>query len=57
MFAIVHSDMNSLKSSHFHLTGPPNYQKGRAKVGDGIISATKLLRTISAMLPENWRIN
>jgi hypothetical protein len=49
--------MNSLKSSHFHLTGPPNYQKGRAKVGDGIISATKLLRTISTMLPENWRKN
>jgi hypothetical protein len=48
MFAVLHSDINSLESGLFHLTGLPNSQKGRAgKDKNGIISATKLLGTLS----------
>jgi hypothetical protein len=47
MFAAMHSDISSFESVHLHLTGQPNYQKGRsAKVKDGIISETKFLGTI-----------
>jgi hypothetical protein len=40
MFAVLHSDINSLKSGLIHLTGQPYCKKGRsAKVkGDGIIN-------------------
>jgi hypothetical protein len=42
MFAAMHSDINSLKSVLLHLTGMPNFQKGReAKVKDGTISEEK----------------
>ncbi len=42
MFAALHSDINSLKSGLFHLTGRTNSQKGREeKVKDGTISETK----------------
>jgi hypothetical protein len=38
MFAVLHSDINSLKSGLLHLTSQPYYKKGRsAKVKDGII--------------------
>ncbi len=48
MFAILHSDINSVKSGLFHPTSQPNSQKGRgAKVKDGIMSGTKFLGTIS----------
>ncbi len=37
MFAVLHPDINSLKSGVFHLTDQPNCKKGRsAKVKDGI---------------------
>jgi hypothetical protein len=37
MFAVLHSDMNSLKSGLLHLTGRPYCKKGRsAKFKDGI---------------------
>ncbi len=39
MFAELHSDINSLKSSLLHLTGQPYWKKsGSAKVKDGIIN-------------------
>jgi hypothetical protein len=39
MFAVLHSDINSLKSGHLHLTGQPYRKKSRsAKVKDGIIN-------------------
>ena len=39
MFAELHSDINSPKSSLLHLTGQPFWKKGRsAKVKDGIIN-------------------
>jgi hypothetical protein len=39
MFAVLHSDINSLKSGLLHLTGQPYCKKGRsAKVKDGIIN-------------------
>jgi hypothetical protein len=39
MFAVLHSDINSLKSSLLHLTGQPYWKKSRsAKVKDGIIN-------------------
>jgi hypothetical protein len=42
MFAVLHSDINSLKSGLLHLTGQPNSPKCReTKVKDGIISETK----------------
>jgi hypothetical protein len=38
-FAVLHSDINSLKSGPLHLTGQPYCKKSRsAKVKDGIIS-------------------
>jgi hypothetical protein len=37
MFATLQSDINSLKPVLLHLTGQGNFQKGRAKVKDGII--------------------
>jgi hypothetical protein len=44
MFAVVHSDINSLNSDLLNLTGQPYCKKGRsAKVKDGIIN--KSLRT------------
>ncbi len=37
MFAVLHSDINFLKSGLLHLTGQPYFKKGRsAKVKDGI---------------------
>jgi hypothetical protein len=48
MLAVLHSDVNSLKSSLRHLTGQPYCQKGRsAEVKDGIILETKFLGTVS----------
>jgi hypothetical protein len=45
MFAVLHSDINSLKSSLLHLTSQPYCKKSRsAKVKDGIINL--FLRTI-----------
>jgi hypothetical protein len=39
MFAVLHSDINSLKSGLLHLTDQPYCKKGRsAKVKDGIIN-------------------
>jgi hypothetical protein len=39
MFAVLHSDINSLKSGLLHLTGPPYCKKSRsAKVKNGIIN-------------------
>jgi hypothetical protein len=39
MFAVLHSDINPLKSGLLHLTGKPYCRKGRsAKVKDGIIN-------------------
>ncbi len=39
MFAVLHSNINSLKSGLLHLTGQPYCKKGRsAKVKDGIIN-------------------
>ena len=39
MFAELHSDINSHKSSLLHLTGQPYWKKSRsAKVKDGIIN-------------------
>jgi len=39
MFAELHSDINSPKSSLLHLTGQPYWKKSRsAKVKDGIIN-------------------
>jgi hypothetical protein len=39
MFAVLHSDINSLKSGLLHLTGHPYCKKGRStKVKDGIIN-------------------
>jgi hypothetical protein len=39
MFAVLHSDINSLKSGLLHLTGQPYCRKSRsAKVKDGIIN-------------------
>ncbi len=39
MFAVLHSDINSLKSGLLHLTGQPYCKKSRsAKVKDGIIN-------------------
>jgi hypothetical protein len=39
MFAVLHSDINSLKSGLLHLTGQPQCKKSRlAKVKDGIIN-------------------
>ncbi len=39
MFAVLHSDINSLKSGLLHLTGQPYRKKSRsAKVKDGIIN-------------------
>jgi hypothetical protein len=39
MFAVLHSDINSHKSSLLHLTGQPYWKKSRsAKVKDGIIN-------------------
>jgi hypothetical protein len=39
MFAVLHSDINSLKSGLLHLTGQPYCKKGSsAKVKDGIIN-------------------
>ncbi len=40
MFVTLHSDIKSLKSGLFHLTDQPIFQKGKAKVEDGIISGT-----------------
>ncbi len=40
MFAVRHSDINSLKSDLLHLTGQPYCKKNRsAKVKDGIINS------------------
>jgi hypothetical protein len=37
MFALLHSDINSLKSGLLHLTGQPYFQKGSlAKDKDGL---------------------
>ncbi len=47
MFAAGHSDINSLKSALFHLTGQPNSQNGRANVREGSISVFTFLWTIS----------
>jgi hypothetical protein len=45
MFAVLHSDNNSLKSGLLHLTGQPYCKKSRsAKVKDGIINL--ILKTI-----------
>ncbi len=50
MLAVLHSDVNSLKSGLHHLTGQPNCQKGRsAEVKDGIILETKFLGAISVV--------
>jgi hypothetical protein len=39
MFAVLHSDINSLKSGLVHLTRQPYCKKGRSgKVKDGIIN-------------------
>jgi hypothetical protein len=39
MFAVLHSDINSLKSGLLYLTGQPYCKNGRsAKVKDGIIN-------------------
>ncbi len=39
MFAVLHSDINSLKSGLLHFTGQPYCKKSRsAKVKDGIIN-------------------
>jgi hypothetical protein len=39
MFAVVHSDFNSLKSGLLHLTGQPYCIEGRSvKVKDGVIN-------------------
>ena len=39
MFAVLHSDINSLRSGLLHLTGQPYCKKSRsAKVKDGIIN-------------------
>jgi hypothetical protein len=39
MFGVLHSDINSPKSSLLHLTGQPYCKKSRsAKVNDGIIN-------------------
>jgi hypothetical protein len=39
MFAVLHSDINSLKSGLLHLTSQPYCKKGiSAKVKDGIIT-------------------
>ncbi len=39
MFAVLHSDINSLKSDLLHLTGQPYYKKSKsAKVKDGIVN-------------------
>ncbi len=39
MFAVLHSDINSLKSGLLHLTGKPYWKNNRsAKVKDGIIN-------------------
>ncbi len=39
MFAVLHSDINSLKPGLLHLTGQPYCKKSRsAKVKDGIIN-------------------
>jgi len=47
MYLTLHSDINSLKCGLLHLTGRPNLQRGRAKDGDGFISRTIFLATIS----------
>jgi hypothetical protein len=40
MFAVLHSDINSLKSGLLHLTGQPYCKNSRsAKVKDGIINS------------------
>jgi hypothetical protein len=46
-FSMLHSVFNSIKSVPLRLTGKHNSRKGRAIVGDGIISGTIFLRTIS----------
>jgi hypothetical protein len=39
MFAVLHSDLNSLKSGHLHITGQPYCKESRsAKVQDGMIN-------------------
>jgi hypothetical protein len=39
MFAVLHSDINSLKSGLLYLTGQPYYKKSRsAKVKDVVIN-------------------
>jgi hypothetical protein len=39
MFAVLHSDINSLQSGLLHLTGQPYFKKSRsANVKDGIIN-------------------
>ncbi len=39
MFAVLHSDINSLKSGLLHKTGQPYFKKSRsAQVKDGIIN-------------------
>ncbi len=46
MFAVLHSDINSLKSGLLHLTGQPYCKKSRSvKVKNGIINL--FLETIS----------
>ena len=51
MFAVLHLDINSLKSGLFHLIGQSNSQKGRAaKVKGGTISETKFSGTISGFI-------
>jgi hypothetical protein len=44
MFAVLHSDINSLKSGLLHLTGQTYCKKSRsAKVKDGIINRNYLI--------------
>jgi hypothetical protein len=57
MFVTLHSYIKSLKSGLFHSTGQPNYQKGRAKVENGIISETKFLEAISVDWYSQWTFN
>jgi len=45
-FATLRSDINSPKPGLCHLTGQHNFQKGRAKVKEEIISGTIFLGTI-----------
>jgi hypothetical protein len=48
MFAVLHSDISSVKYSLRYLTGQPYSPKGRSvKVKDGNISETKFLGTMS----------